>query len=262
MVTGSAISAPTGLPSPPYPTTIDIPASYYFRVDEIKLVRNRVHKMGTDIKATIDRFGFWGEFCFTLTDNYFMDSYKKRNHKASFTVGMDFNYGPNDDFYFNFQYFGEANLGYDDKFYSDYKDGKPDSAKVNDEKYMEEFYYRAMVNRFGDVEEGFINGISLKMSWPVLDNLLTPSFTGSYILPLIYDYEVQKRYGSIYLNPELDIMPIDSFHILIGADLYFSWIQKKDKDVELCTTDRLGTYHKDSSIYLAFKYKWGMDFVK
>lgn len=235
---------------------------YFYRVESIELIRNRVHRIGTDIKAVIDRFGIWTEFCYTLTDDYLMDNYKKRNHQISFVSGFDFSYGPNDSFYFNLQYFGQVNLNYDNKFYKDYENGEPDPSKLDDEKYMEEFYYRAMVDKLCGVNEGFIQGISINMKWPLLDDLLTPSLTVSYILPLIYDYDEEKRYGSLYINPEFDIMPIDSFHISIGASLYFSWIQKKDKGVELTTEDKIGTYYKDSSIYVALSYKWGIDFWK
>lgn len=253
------------VPSPPYPEPVipvTIPASYFWRVSEVKLVRNRIHRIGTDVKASIDRFGLWGEFCFNLAEDYFSNRYTKRNHKISYVAGMDFSYGPNDDFYFNFQYFGEVYLNYDLAFYDDYEDGMPDSSKVDDQSYMKRFYYRAMVEKLGEVNEGFLQGVSLKMKWPVLDNLLTPSLAASYILPLIYDYDEEKRYGSLYFNTELDIMPVDSFHIIVGTDLYFSWVQKKDQAVELSQTDKIGTYHKDSNIYIAMKYKWGMDFKK
>jgi len=253
------------VPSPPYPAPVipvAIPESYFWRVSEIKLVRNRIHRIGTDVKASIDRFGLWGEFCFNLAEDYFSNRYTKRNHKISYVAGMDFSYGPNDDFYFNFQYFGEVYLNYDLAFYDDYEDGMPDSSKVGDRSYMKRFYYRAMVEKLGEVNEGLLQGISLKMKWPVLDNLLTPSLAASYILPLVYDYDEEKRYGSLYFNTELDIMPIDSFHIIIGTDLYFSWIQKKDQAVELSLTDKIGTYHKDSNIYIAMKYKWGIDYKK
>jgi len=244
-------------PMPPF-----IPAMYIYRPSEIKLIRDRVHRIGADIKGSVDRFTMWGEFCYTLTTDYLMDDYKKRNHKIEFITGFDFRYGPNDDFYFNLQYFGEVNLNYDDKFYKDYPNGEPDINKTADEEYMEEFFYRAMVNKFAEINEGFLQGISLNMKWPVLNELLTPSITISYILPLIYDYDQEKRYGSLYLKPELDIMPIDSFHILIGGELYFSWAQKKDEEVKLVTDDRIGTYHKDSSVYVALSYKWGIDFYK
>lgn len=263
-IKGSDATADTSLPLPYPPYIGNSTTTKFYRVSELKFVRNRIHRFGADIKATVDRFGIWGEVCFNMTEDYLMESYKLRNHKVSYSTGFDFSYGPNDDFYFNFQYFGDVNLGYDDKFYKDYKDGKPDSSKINDEKYMEEFYYRAMVNQLGGETEGFMQGVSLKMKWPVLDSLLTPSIAASYMLPLIYDYDREIRYGSMYLNPEFDIMPIDSFHITIGADLYFSWYDDKtDNDpVKLTTTDKIGRYHKDSSVYLAIKYKWGMDFTK
>jgi hypothetical protein len=240
---------------------VTVPAIDMVRISSIELVRKRIHRIGGDFKVLAGKVSLWGEFCYSLSEDYLMDSYKIRNHQLSWIAGLDFNYGPNDDFYFNFQYYGNFIPNYDTDFYKDYPDGLPETAKVSDQDYMEEFYYRAFTNRLGFYNEGLNQGVILAMKWPVLNNLLTPSIAVSYSLPLLYDMDYEKRFGALYLKPEIDIMPIDSFHILAGAELYFSW---KEKDGEIVQDEnaQTGAFHKDSNIYLALKYKWGYDLEK
>ena len=62
------------------------------------------------------------------------------------------------------------------------------------------------------------------------------------------------------LNPEVDIKPMDSFHIKIGADLFYAWVKKSGKDVSLdTTTDRIGIYTPSNNVYLKLEYKWNYD---
>ncbi|MBQ3923152.1 MAG: hypothetical protein II707_07635 [Spirochaetales bacterium] len=249
-------------------------------LSELNLIRRRVHRFGADIKGAVDRFGLWAELCFNMTDDYLMESYKIRNHSLNFTTGFDFSYGPDDAFYMNFQIVGQVNFNYDDTFYKDYpfysmfdvddiSDAKMNPADMIDsmgtfasKEEMEKFYYRVLVNKLSASTEWCNLGFALQMNWPVLDNLLKPSITASYMLPIGYDTDYQHRYGCLFVKPELDIQPFDSFHIVIGADLYFSWRKLKDKDVEMYQYDKLGMLHKDSSVYVAVKYKWGMDWSK
>ncbi|MCG8570134.1 MAG: hypothetical protein MJB14_08340 [Spirochaetes bacterium] len=240
------------------------PTSSY-RVESIDLTRNRIHRFGFDIKATVDRFGIWLETAYSMTEDYFMNQYELRNHNLAWTLGFDFNYGPDDDFYFNIQYVGEFIPDYDQDFYGDYEEGSPDSAKIDEKDYMKEYYYRALVYQLGTVTQGLTQGLSINMEWPVLDSKLTPSITAAYFLPLLYGYEhgQEVRYGSLALQPELDIMPFDSFHIVIGSNLYFSWIKQKDKAVEINReTDRIGQFNGDSNIYVEVRYKWNYDLKK
>jgi hypothetical protein len=238
-----------------------IPGLYMYRIDSIELIRNRVHRIGGDLKATAGQFTLWLEMSYSLSSNYLLNDYTKRNHILQWVTGFDFSYGPNNDFYFNFQYIGEFVPLYYTDFYRDYKNGQPDSTKIDDESYMKRFYYRSMVDKLGSIDAGLLQGLSVEMKWPVLDNLLEPSMTAAYFLPLLYDYGHEIRYGSLYMKPALDIMPIDSFHIKLGVELFFSW-HKIDDKVELVTNDRIGTFYKDSSIFAEVSYKWGVDIRK
>ena len=261
---------------------VSLPLSDYdfYKLDSIDLVRKREHKFGADFKTTVSRFGLWLEFCYSMTEDYLMNNYHLRNHRISWVAGFDFNYGPNDKFYFNMQYMGELIPFYDNSFYKDYsksdlgpfkaaigKDDVPfDTGK--DEDYYEEYYYRAVLYGLGSSYEGFLQGITFNMEWPVLNDVLTPSIVVGYYLPLIYDYDREAKYGSLYINPELDISPIDSFHILFGADLFYAWHRVEDEDesgeyiFDINRDDKIGSYFDDSNIYLEIVYKWGFDFRK
>lgn len=238
--------------------------SDFYTIDEVTLKRNRIHRFGADIKTTIDRFGLWLETCYNLTDDYDNSSYKVRNDQLKWTLGVDLNFGPNNDFYMNLQYAGGWNIGYDDQFYSDYTDGMPNMTKIGDKSYMEKFYYRAMVNKLGNQFSTLTQSVVGNWKFPVLDSLLTPQLTLAYSIPVLYDTEYDTKFGSLMISPELDIMPIDSLHIKIGANLYYAWHQLKGKDyVELDRTyDEFGIFTGDNSIYILINYKWGFDLKK
>ncbi|MCG8568960.1 MAG: hypothetical protein MJB14_02365, partial [Spirochaetes bacterium] len=232
----------------------------YYIPSEIDLIKRRLHHFGGDFKTNIGIFGIWGELCFTLTEDYLLNSDQIRNHKLNWIAGLEFNYGPNDDFYFNIQYFGEFIFLFDQGFYQDYEDGNfTYSENLN---YYRTYYYRSMTDMLANQLEGLYQGLLINMSWPVMNSLLTPSLITGYTLPLFYDYNHEIRYGTLMIKPELDIMPIDSFHIVIGADLVFSWLKKEGEEVEINETDRFGVNYSNSNIYLELRYKWGFDLQK
>ncbi|MCG8572511.1 MAG: hypothetical protein MJB14_20450 [Spirochaetes bacterium] len=235
--------------------------SYHYDLPEsAKLINRRLHHMGTDVKANIDIFTIWLELCFTLSEDYLLNDHSIRNHQLNWVVGMDFNYGPNSDFYFNIQYYGIYHLLFNKDYYNDYD---PDNIKLDQStNYHKEQYYRAVTDNMALVREGLVQGIALELKWPVLNDLLTPQIRIVYSLPLDYDTEQEIRYGSLYLRPELDIMPVDSFHIMVGADLFFSWYKPKDESVQINDDDFTGNQYPSSNIYLAVKYDWGITIKK
>jgi len=235
-------------------------SDWYYSISKAELINRRLHHFGTDLKTTAGIFGIWTELCYSFAqDDFLMEYYNIRNHQFKYTLGFDFNYGPNSDFYFNFQYFGNINPFYYADFYKDYKNGDFDLNK--DESYYKEFYYRKLTDPLALIREGFLQGVSLKMKWPVLSSLFTPSIDAVYTVPVIYDTNREIRYGTLYVNPEIDIMPLDSFHILVGSDLFFSW-HKLDGKVSIDEENLTGFNYKNNNIYLVVKYKWGIDFKK
>lgn len=235
------------------------PSASYYAIQSAELVNKRVHNLGTDLKASIDIFSIWYELCFTLTEDFLMNSYETRNHQFSWTTGMDFNYGPNSEFYFNFQHFGYYNLGFDKLFYADYDE---DSLQLNKNKeYYERLYYRTIVDNLALRREGVVLGAALVMNWPVLNRKITPQIRVVYSLPLDYDMGKEVRYGSLFLKPEIDIMPVDSFHILIGANFYLSWYKPGGENLQIDGGNLTGTNYGSGNIYLTVKYKWGIHFT-
>ena len=234
------------------------PYSYY-DLSEAELINRREHNIGADFRTTAGIFGLWFEVCYKITEDFFMERDDIRNHQFSWVTGFDFNYGPDSAFYFNMQYFGYFNPLYDYNFYNDYEDG--DFELDKSESYYEEFYYRRITNSLAMISEGFLHGISFNMEWPVLNSLLTPKIRTIYSIPLIYDTNREARYGNLYINPEIDIMPLDSFHILIGSDLFFSW-HKLENKLDIDTSNLFGSNYASSNIYIEVRYKWGIDFKK
>ena len=231
----------------------------FYSVDSIDLINRRLHYFGVDFKTNINIFGIWVEICYTLTDDYFMNKDDIRNHQFQWITGFDFNYGPGAEFYLSFQYFGIYNPGFYYDFYNEYDDGEPEYNK--DKEYYETYYYRSITDSLADIREGVLQSIVLEMKWPVINSLLTPSIAVMYTIPLIYNTNREARYGSLYLNPELDIKPIDSFHIKVGADLFYSWHKLEDK-LDINYDGMIGSNYKNTSIYIEIIYKWGFDFHK
>jgi hypothetical protein len=234
--------------------------AYFTRVASISLERERIHRFGLDAKATIGAFGLWVEAAYSLTGNDGSEDYSCRKSDLNYVLGCDFNVGPNGVGYVNLQYIGSWIPGFDDSFYSDYEGGKPSAAKVGDQAYMEEYYQRAMVNGLGLQTEGLLQGVTANLKWEFAGGAITPQATAVYIAPFQYDDAIQKRYGSLALNPEIDLKPVDSFHIKLGADLAYSWVKPAGESVRLDTsTDKIGVYTPSNNVYLKVLYKWNYD---
>jgi len=236
----------------------------FYTIKSISLERERVYRFGGDAKTTLGKFGLWLEGAYNLTRNTGSDDYSLRKSKIEYTLGSDASFGPNDTGYVNFQYFGVWIPNYDRSFYSDYANGLPDSAKVDDQSYMQDYYERSMVNAVGRDTEGLLQGVTCNVKYEIADALFTPQITAVYAKPYQYDDTNETRYGSVVLNPELDIKPVDSFHILIGSDLYYSWhkVAGEDKVTLDTTTDSIGAYTSSNNVYLKIVYKWNADVKK
>jgi hypothetical protein len=234
-------------------------AGSYWKVDGIALERKRIHRFGADAKTTVGKCGLWLECAYDATERSGDGDYSVRASKLEYTLGGDVNYGPNDRYYANVQYFGTWIPDFDDDFSSDYANGLPDPSKVSDAGYMREFYERSTVNGLGLATEGLLQGVSCNLKWELADSAVTPEVTAAYTMPFLYDDADVTRYGALALNPELDLKPVDSFHIKFGADLYYAW-RKVDGSVRLDTaTDAIGSYTPENNVYLKVVYKWNSE---
>jgi len=229
---------------------------HYYTVESIELINKRLHFIGTDLKWSIGIFGLWLEVCYKITEDFFMDKYNIRNHQLSWATGFDFNFGPDSAFYCNIQYFGSFVPFFYSNFYKDYDDGEPDINE--DQEYYDIYYYRILTDNLGGVREGLINGIAVHLKWPMLNSLLTPSLKVIYTLPSLYDTDREIRFGSLYLKTQLDIMPFETFNILIGAELFFSW-HILENEFDNYEEDLIGSNHKNSNVFLEVRYRWGID---
>jgi len=237
--------------------------AYGYLPSSVSLERKRIHRVGGDVKTTVGKYGVWLETAYDITENSGSDDYSARKSRLEYTLGGDFNYGPNDVYYVNLQYIGTWIPGYDKDFGSDYGSSLT-SVVTNhgaDKSYMQDFWERSMVNQAGFDTEGLMQGLTWNLKWELRDALFTPQVTGCYLVPFAYDDSSEKRYGSLALNPELDVKPIDSFHIKLGADLYYSWYKPDGESVKLDTSNSaLGTYTPFNDVYLKVVYKWNRDY--
>jgi len=226
------------------------------KTGNIELERRRMHRFGADAKTTIGKYGLWLETCYSLTDRESGDD-SIRHSKLDYVAGLDFNYGPNDSFYVNLQYIGSYIPGYDDDALDTAR------AYAGDYAYAESYMERTLANTIGAETEGMIHGCSANLKWELHDALITPQVKAVYYMPFNYDDSARKRYGSLAINPEIDLKPVDSFHIVAGAELHYSWVKPDGKDVELDTdTDKIGIYTPSNNVYLKVIYKWNYDLKK
>jgi hypothetical protein len=240
---------------PLYTPVVGTPNAYY-QPSTITLERERIHRFGLDAKTTIGKYGLWLEACYSLTKNSGSDDYAYRKSDLNYVIGADVNFGPNDVGYVNLQYIGTWIPGYDDSFYKDLKAGK-----ITDPT---EVYERALVNSLGLQTEGLLQGVTTNIKYELADGAFTPQITAVYVVPFLYDDTNETRYGSLALNPEIDVKPVDSFHIILGVDLAYAWVKTAGSDsVSLdTTTDKIGVYTSSNNVYLKILYKWNYDLKK
>ena len=239
---------------------LDLSASYLYDFDRmytpvigsdlgVTLERRRVQRLGADAKTTLGRFGLWAEACYTLTGNSDASDYSERLSSLDYTLGLDFSYGPGDDYYLNLQYTGTVIPGYDSS-------ANTFSPYTQTASYLE----KSMLYYLAGVEGGVTQGITWDARWTLADGAVTPTLVGSYSLPFDYDGSSVTRYGSLLLKPALDFMPIDSFHVTIGAILAYSWVKYPGQGVSLDTTDAsVGVYTPQNQVFLSVSYKWNYD---
>lgn len=173
--------------------TPDISLDSSNNVTGIDLVRKRIHRFGADAKTTIDRFGIWAEGCYSMTGNNDTSDYSERLSRIDYTIGFDFSYGPQDDYYLNLQYTGTVIPGFNYSPNTDLSD-------------MQVYYERMLVGLCGSETELMTQGITWNAHWNLASGAVVPKFTGAYSFPVFYDNSSETRYGNLLLRPE------DRFH--------------------------------------------------
>lgn len=229
-----------------------------YRVSDVILKRNRVHRFGMDIKKIIGKYGIWVEACYSLVKKSGDISYQNRKSDLSFVAGLDFFYGPNDRFYVNLQYTGKWIPNYYKNFYTDYQFGRPDLDKLGDKNYMDEYFHRMLVPSMGFQNEEYMHGIMTTFDFAFFDNNLKPGIDAYFNLPSGYDKEQKKRYGSLMLLPEIEYNAGNSLFFSVGAKLAYSWykpqgsLKRKNDD----PADLVGALKPFNNIFFKVSYKW------
>ncbi len=224
---------------------------------QVSMVYNPVQRFGLNVKTTVDRYGFWVESAYDHTSASSQDDDVNRHDSLNWTAGMDFSYGPGSVFYVNLQYAGIWVMNYDASTSADYRNslGVPQLASQD---YMTRMAYRSLVQSLGLQTEQMLNSLTVDMKWPLADATVTPTLIGVVAVPYNYDTTVQTRYLSADLNPEIDWMPVDGFHLIAGADLAYAWVKVAGSNsISLDTTgDRIGVYTPQNNVYVAVDYNW------
>jgi hypothetical protein len=224
----------------------------------IKLVNERIHRIGFSTKTTIKSMAVWFESTYSISEDIKLDDLEKRNHNLSWTIGGDLNYGPDNRFYLNFQYTGKWIPKYDNTFYTDFVKGQPDiNELLGSENYLNDFLYRSLVYKLAYENEALLNGFTLAMDFMSSSEKFKPSLAVSYYLPSMYDEKEKTRYGSLYLMPEISIFPADALTFTLGLQFMKSWQKFADSnEITNDDMDRIGMWVNDSNIYFKVNYLW------
>lgn len=187
----------------------------------VTLERRRVHRFGADWKTTVDRFGLWAEGAYTLTGNADGGDSTERRPRFDATTGLDFSYGPADAYYLNFQYSVVWVPGYE-----------PNSSTE-------------LLYTLGGIEEELLNSLTVSAHWNLFADSVVPAVSGTYSFPVEYEGG-NTRYGSLLLKPEVDFIPVESFHITVAAVLAY----------EYDSAGTMAVYEPQNNISITASYQW------
>ncbi|MGC4118067.1 MAG: hypothetical protein QM765_26660 [Myxococcales bacterium] len=222
---------------------------------QVTLRRARLHRVGADLKTTLGSFGLWAEGAANFTEHS-NESTLQRHWWVDYVAGLDTSFGPNDKAYVNLQYVGSVVPDFDESPF--------DVTQAMNPKYGEAYYRRLLASSLGFQTAQAWQGATLDLKVTLFDGIVTPEVRAVYLIPVGYDDSAITHHGSLALNPEIDIAPMDAFHILVGADLAWSWIEKKGVDgLQLDTTgDRIGEFTRFNNVYLKLAYQWDLEAKK
>lgn len=210
---------------------------------DVTLVRKRVHRLGADFKTTLGGLGFWAEGCYTLTGNTDSGNWTERLSQWQHTVGMDFSFGPEDAGYADIQYNATWVPGYD---------ASADTYAQSDVRFLE----KSLLYSIEGVDSEWLHTLLVNTHYSFASDTLVPSLSLSYSLPVHYDDSTEVHYGSLLVKPEVEIVPVDAFHVTFGAVLAWSWVKVGQAGITLDTSDSVGVYTPQNNVFLAVKYQW------
>lgn len=231
--------------------------SQFWALDSIELYRERIHRIGFDMKTTLDRFGLWAEGCYSLTTDTDNSSWKHRNHFFEWTLGLDFFWGADDQHYINIQQIGHVVVNYDQDFLHDYPEGQPAHLQLADKSAMEEYYYRLLTNRLSYTSEEVLCGAAIRSEWSLLNGDIKPAIEGVYLYPYGYDDSRGTRLGDLIGKAAFTWNPADAVAFELGAQGYYALFRPKGKNtIENIDENRIGLFFPQSRVYFITVFNW------
>lgn len=232
-----------------------------YTISNIDLSRKRIHRLGANAKTTLGKFGLWIEACYSITEQENTSDYRNRGNDLFFVAGTDFFFGPNDRFYANIQYTGKWIPNYYHSFYFDYPNGLPKPEYQDNNEYMQDYYYKALVQPLGFQNEKWQHGISVKFDYSFFNGKLKPSFVGYIQIPKGYDTAEKSRIGSLLMMPSINYSTGNALHFTVGAYLSYS-AYKIDGSNQTKYNDNasiLGLLNAYNNLFLKISYSWNQN---
>lgn len=204
----------------------------------LTLKRRRLHRIGFDITGSLGAATLWAELAGTIAEDLgALSDEKMRNHSLSWTLGTDFYLGRDDFIHLTFQQMGT--------YIFDYKTS-----------YEEKDALLLLNYALAQQSEGLRLGVMADISFSLLNDTLLLSMRGAYFLPLQYNSSSPTRYGALLFSPGIEILPIDSLSILIGAELSGAWQDGGDARLVKDELDPLEKLSRFNKIYIELVYTW------
>ncbi len=253
----------------PKVTTVYNPTTQIYDIESMEMVAKRLQRFGADIKGMYNKFSWWAEVSYNMTEDYTFSDVSTRNPQFAWTTGFSFSYGLHDLFFFSLQYTGTFVPLFDTTATSKYNydnNGNVILQPGRSQSYYDDYYYNQSAYFLANIREGLLQGFLIIAAFPFFvakDFLLRPNLAVVYNFPLMYDTSASTRYGNMYINPEFNISPMPALNFAIGADLFFAWMKKPNSNVvEIDYDDKMGMFNTSSSIYFKITYNWGFNFLK
>lgn len=201
----------------------------YFVADKLELEREMLHHWGFDVRFAFPSWSLWLDSAFSLGPNWGKGSYAARSPKLESVAGIDFQYGPQQRFYANFQYglrwlpdFRQSLEGYRSSGALPFELGKG-------QDYYRNYYLYQLNDALAGYNEGLLQRFVLNLDFPFEPQ--TRNIGWVVGLKLGYEWPLlggDNAMHQLYGNPELRLRwnwqtnPSHSIQLslALGAELF------------------------------------------
>ena len=192
------------------------------------LKNQRVHQIGFSGKTILGPLGVWLELNYSILE--------VSKDYLEWTAGFDFNFGRENQGFFNMQTFG--------KWCPDYTE-TPDFCNMSDYADPNDFYFDLLAGSLQNIESEISLGVVGKISYKLMNEELEPEVVCIYITSL-------EDPGTIIIKPAISYKPVDSLAILLGMNIVYSIPAGDGHDHSQLYEEM----HKNDNIFLSVKYCW------